>query len=138
GSERRWLFRGCEMSPWRLRRDVWQEEAGTMRILYFTQFFSPENIAGAFRARDHAVAWAEKGHDVTVFTGWPNYPAGKLFDGYVMERLGEESVDGVRVFRSQSKMQANTSFKKRIESGLSFVANGLRNTRGDSPIGKDY
>ena len=109
-----------------------------MRILYFTQFFSPENIAGAFRARDHAVAWAEKGHDVTVFTGWPNYPAGKLFDGYAMERLGEESVDGVRVFRSQSKMQANTSFKKRIESGLSFVINGLRNTRGDSPIGKDY
>ncbi|HIY84257.1 MAG TPA: glycosyltransferase family 4 protein [Candidatus Rubneribacter avistercoris] len=109
-----------------------------MRILYFTQFFSPENIAGAFRAHDHAVAWAEKGHDVTVFTGWPNYPAGKLFDGYAMERLGEESVDGVRVFRSQSKMQANTSFKKRIESGLSFVINGLRNTRGNSPIGKDY
>ena len=109
-----------------------------MKILYFTQFYSPENIAAAFRAKEHSIFWASKGHEVTVFTGWPNYPIGELLDGYVMEDLGEEFIDGVRVFRSRSKLQPNTSFAKRIEIGISFVANGLRNTRGDSPVGKDY
>ncbi|HJH43705.1 MAG TPA: glycosyltransferase family 4 protein [Rubneribacter badeniensis] len=109
-----------------------------MRILYFTQFYAPESIAAAFRAKDHAAAWVDGGHEVVVFTGWPNYPAGRLYDGYVMERLGEEVVDGVRVFRSRSKLRPNTSFRKRIESGLSFIWNGLRNTRGRSPVGKDY
>lgn len=109
-----------------------------MKILYFTQFYSPENIAAAFRAKEHSAIWASKGHKVTVFTGWPNYPTGELFDGYVMEELGEEFIDGVRVFRSRSKLRPNTSFAKRIESGISFIAHGLRNTRGNSPIGEDY
>lgn len=109
-----------------------------MRILYFTQFYAPENIAAAFRAREHAEAWAGAGHDVTVFTGWPSYPAGRLFDGYEMVPLGEELVDGVRVFRSRSRIQPNTSFGKRIGSGLSFIANGLRNLGEGSPVGADY
>lgn len=61
-----------------------------MRILYFTQFFSPENIAAAFRAKDHSDIWSDSGHDVTVFTGWPNYPTGRLYDGYDMVPLREE------------------------------------------------
>lgn len=109
-----------------------------MKILYFTQFYSPENIAAAFRAKEHSAVWVDEGHEVTIFTGWPNYPVGKLFSGYVMEKLGEEVIDGVRVFRSQLKIQPNTSFAKRIESGVSFIVNGLRNTRRDSPVGEDY
>lgn len=109
-----------------------------MRILYFTQFYSPENIAAAFRATDHARLWTDSGHDVTVFSSWPNYPAGQLFDGYEMVKLGEETIDGVRVFRSASKIMQNTSFKKRIEAGISYIANGLRNLDGESPVGDDY
>ena len=45
-----------------------------LRILYFSQFYPPESIAGAFRAAEHAEAWVERGAEVTVFTGWPNYP----------------------------------------------------------------
>ena len=98
-----------------------------MRILYFTSFYSPESIAGAFRASDHAKAWAAAGHDVTVFTGWPNYPTGRLFDGYEMVRLGDERVDDVRVLRSASAILPNTSFVNRIRGGVSFIANGWRN-----------
>lgn len=109
-----------------------------MKILYFTQFFAPENIAAAFRATDHASYWVQDGNDVTVFTGWPNYPVGKLFDGYVAAPLGEEVVGGVRLFRSLSKIQSNTSFKKRLESGISFIVNGLKNLGAKSPVGTDY
>lgn len=109
-----------------------------MRILYFTQFFAPENIAAAFRAADHSQLWCESGHDITVFTGWPNYPTGKLFAGYDMVKLGQESMNGVRVFRSAAKNQNNSSFKKRIDTGLSFVINGLKNLGPRSQVGTDY
>ncbi len=109
-----------------------------MRILYFSQFYNPESIAPAFRASDHSRIWAAEGHDVTVFTSWPNYPAGRLFDGYEMIPLCEESIDGVRVFRSASKIQPNTSFAKRIESGVSFIAGGLKNLKKNSLVGCAY
>lgn len=109
-----------------------------MRILYFSQFYEPENIAASFRATEHSHIWAHDGHEVTMFTGWPNYPTGHLFDGYEMALLREESIDGVKVFRSASKIQPNTSFAKRIESGVSFIANGMKNLRGKSPVGNDY
>lgn len=109
-----------------------------MKILYFTQFYCPENIAAAFRAKDHSDIWSASGHDVTVFTGWPNYPTGRLFDGYDMVSLREERIGRVRVFRSASKIQPNTSFRKRIESGISFILGGLKNLGSESPIGSDY
>lgn len=110
-----------------------------MKILYFTQFYTPENIAAAFRAADHAKIWTNAGHDVTVFTGWPNYPTGNLFPGYNMIRLGRELDEGVRVFRSASDIQSNTTFTNRIRSGLSFVAGGWRNlVEKNSPVGTDY
>lgn len=109
-----------------------------MRVLYFSHFYSPENIAAAFRATDHSHIWTQEGHEVTVFTGWPNYPTGRLFDGYEMVSLREEAVGGVRVFRSASKIRPNTSLIRRIESGASFIVNGLKNLRQKSPVGCDY
>lgn len=98
-----------------------------MNILYFTQFYSPESIAGAFRAADHAKLWVQEGHDVTVFTGWPNYPAGKIFDGYEVGALAEEHDGSVRILRSRSLIRPNTSFRKRVISGTSFLAYGALN-----------
>ena len=49
-----------------------------MRILILTQYFWPES----FRINDLAIALKERGHEVTIFTGKPNYPKGKFSDGY--------------------------------------------------------
>ena len=49
------------------------------KILYVSQFYPPENIASAFRAHEHAQKWSQDGHDVTIMTGWPNYPLGRIF-----------------------------------------------------------
>jgi glycosyltransferase involved in cell wall biosynthesis len=49
-----------------------------MRILVLTQYFWPEN----FRINDVVEGLASRGHAVTVYTGLPNYPTGKLFDGF--------------------------------------------------------
>ena len=41
----------------------------------------------------------ERGHEVTVLTALPNYPEGKIFEGYRRRVLVEERVDGMRIVR---------------------------------------
>lgn len=50
-----------------------------MRILVVSQYFWPEN----FRINDLSASLREKGHEVTVLTGEPNYPDGDKFDFYL-------------------------------------------------------
>jgi len=49
-----------------------------VKVLILSQYFWPEN----FRINDVAAGLAERGHAVTVYTGQPNYPGGRFFDGY--------------------------------------------------------
>ena len=49
-----------------------------MRVLVLSQYFYPEN----FRINDLSIALRERGFEVTVLSGMPNYPGGKLFDNY--------------------------------------------------------
>lgn len=98
-----------------------------MKILYFSQFYTPESIAAAFRAADNARIWSENGHDVTVFTGYPNYPTGKIFDGYDAKLLTEEDHGNVRVLRSKLIAKPNTNMISRLQNALSFFFFGLTN-----------
>ena len=64
-----------------------------MRILYLTQWFEPEpNIVKGIafvRALENA------GHAVTVVTGFPNYPTGRIYPGYRLRWIQHERIDGV-------------------------------------------
>lgn len=51
---------------------------GSMNILVVTQYFWPENM----RINDLVRDLSEKGHQVTVLTGWPNYPEGEVFERF--------------------------------------------------------
>ena len=66
-----------------------------MRILIVTQYFWPEN----FRVNDLAEALAGHGHQVTVLTGLPNYPAGRFFEGYGYFGPYREQRGNVRIVR---------------------------------------
>lgn len=64
-----------------------------MRILVISQYFWPEN----FRINDLVTEFAARGHDVTVLTGYPNYPSGAVFPEFKaapesFARLGEVRV----------------------------------------------
>ncbi len=67
-----------------------------MRILIVTQYFWPEN----FRINDLCDALIERGHDVTVYTGLPNYPEGSFFKGYGLKGPYHENKGKVKVIRS--------------------------------------
>lgn len=49
-----------------------------MRLLVVSQYFWPEN----FRVNDLVTEIAGRGHQVTVLTGYPNYPSGQVFPAY--------------------------------------------------------
>lgn len=67
-----------------------------MRILVITQYFWPEN----FRINDLTLGLKERGHEVTVLTGLPNYPKGKFFKGYSFFKKKDEFFHGIEVIRS--------------------------------------
>lgn len=66
-----------------------------MKILIVSQYFWPED----FRINDLALGLRERGHEVAVFTGKPNYPGGRLFPGYGFFGRTVEDYQGVRVMR---------------------------------------
>lgn len=70
-----------------------------MRILIVSQFFPPEMGAPAGRFYDFALRWIAEGHQVTVITGMPNFPAGVIHDEYRGRRWYTETIDGVTVKR---------------------------------------
>ena len=66
-----------------------------MRVLIVSQYFWPET----FIINDVAVGLRERGHEVTVLTGLPNYPHGRYFKGYGLRGPFAEDYRGVDVVR---------------------------------------
>lgn len=90
-----------------------------MRILYLAQFFEPEPmIKGAKFVR----ALMARGHEVEVVTGFPNYPVGKLYDGYRLRLHQVETIEGVTIHRVPLYPSHGRSSLGRILNYLTYVA----------------
>ncbi len=66
-----------------------------MNILIVTQYFWPEQ----FGINELAKRLKSRGHNVSVLTGFPNYPGGKLYDGYRLSWKMIEHYEGIKVTR---------------------------------------
>ncbi|WP_069133137.1 glycosyltransferase family 4 protein [Rhodohalobacter halophilus] len=92
-----------------------------MKILFITDNFPPEVNAPATRTYEHAIEWVEEGAEVTVLTCNPNFPQGKIYDGYKNRIKQVEHIDGIKVVRLWSYMSANQGFVKRTLDYMSFA-----------------
>lgn len=95
-----------------------------MHILFLSDNFPPEVNAPASRTHEHCRQWVRAGHEVTVITCAPNFPRGKVFDGYRNRLWQAETIDGIRVIRVWSFITANEGFARRVLDYLSFMASG--------------
>ena len=95
-----------------------------MHILFLSDNFPPEVNAPASRTHEHCRLWAAAGHQVTVVTCAPNFPKGRVFDGYRNALWQQETIDGIRVIRVWSYITANEGFARRVLDYLSFMAAG--------------
>ena len=91
-----------------------------MKILFLTDNFPPEVNAPASRTYDHAREWVKAGHEVTIITCAPNFPKGKVYQGYKNKWRQEEMMDGIKVIRVWSYIAANKGFIKRTLDFISF------------------
>lgn len=66
-----------------------------MRILFVSSYYDPE----PFRVSDVARDLKNRGHDVTVLTSLPNYPAGRFYEGYDLRGPFRETLDGIPIVR---------------------------------------
>lgn len=94
-------------------------------MLIVTQYFPPE--MGAPQARLYELAKRLKGigHEITIITGMPNYPTGKIFDGYKYKLRKIESMDGIRIVRTCLYPSKSSKTIPRLLSYMSFGLSSL-------------
>lgn len=94
-----------------------------MRLLYLTQWFDPE--PGVVKGSDFVKRLIADGYDVTVVTGIPNYPTGKVYPGYRIRPFQTEKMGGLTVHRLPLYPSHSTSAVGRIVNFLTFFASAL-------------
>ena len=93
-----------------------------MHVLFLTDNFPPEVNAPASRTFEHCREWVkERDCEVTVITCAPNFPRGRVFEGYKNKLFQVECVEGIRVVRVWSFITSNEGTFKRILDYLSFM-----------------
>ena len=91
-----------------------------LRLLVFTQYFWPEN----FRINELAQSLTSSGLEVSVLTGKPNYPEGRVFSGYRAIGIQEENYGGVAIVRVPILPRGTKSAVRLLLNYLSFVFSG--------------
>lgn len=88
-----------------------------MKILIVCQHFYPEN----FRINDICFELVKKGHDVTVLTGLPNYPQGKVLKEYKYFKNRSQCINGVKIKRCSLVGRGTSVFRM----GLNYMCFAL-------------
>ncbi|MGN6849825.1 MAG: glycosyltransferase family 4 protein [Sphingomicrobium sp.] len=94
-----------------------------MRILYVSQWFEPEPNNSKTEAFLNGLV--AEGAQLTVLTGFPNYPGGKLYPGYRIRPFQSETLMGFEVHRVPLYPSHSRSSIGRIANYLSFFLSSL-------------
>nr|WP_249209278.1 glycosyltransferase family 4 protein [Magnetospirillum sulfuroxidans] len=89
--------------------------------MFLTENFPPETNAAATRVYERALYWEKAGHQVTILTCAPNFPQGKVYDGWENRWRQVQMMDGLRVVRVKTYISANEGFAKRTADFVSFM-----------------
>lgn len=91
-----------------------------MRIVIFSQYFWPEN----FPINNLCESLVARDVEVEVLTGKPNYPQGRIFDGYRASGCMRQEYRGARIVRIPLSPRGKGAFRLALNY-LSFVVSGL-------------
>jgi hypothetical protein len=81
--------------------------------------------APASRTYEHCREWVKAGHEVTVMTCTPNFPKGKVYEGYKNRLWQSETMDGIHVVRVWSYIVANEGFFRRTLDYVSYMISAI-------------
>ena len=90
-------------------------------VLIVTQYYKPEPGAPQIRLSNMARRLKEKGVNVRVLTGMPNYPTGKIHDGYRGKLTSTEEIEGIPLRRVWLYPAAGRGAVRRLANYISFT-----------------
>lgn len=97
-----------------------------MHILLLSQYFPPEAGSAAAKIAEMAHYLVGRGHQVSIVSQVPCYPAGVVYPGYEGAWFRRERHDGVRITRTWSYASPERSkFKPRLLNYATFMATAL-------------
>lgn len=93
-----------------------------MKILVAGQHFYPEN----FRINDLCFELVKRGHEVTVLTGLPNYPEGKVLKEYKWFRNRKQMINGVKIIRCSLIGRGKSALRMALNYAWFFTFGSLK------------
>ena len=88
------------------------------RLALLTQWYDPEP---ALKGMLFAQQLSSRGYKVKVITGFPNYPGGKIYDGYKIKLFARESNGPIEIIRLPLYPSHSNSKLGRIANYISFM-----------------
>ncbi|MBE8992263.1 glycosyltransferase family 4 protein [Nostoc sp. LEGE 12450] len=105
-----------------------------MHILIYSYNYHPEPIGIAPLMTELAEGLVNRGHEVRVITGMPNYPQREIYDGYRGQWYVTEQKNGVTIQRSYIRIKSKPNLLDRLLLELSFIFTSLPQAfRGERP-----
>jgi len=95
-----------------------------MRLAIHTQYYPPEMGAPQARLSELAARFVARGHEVLVLTAMPNYPLGRVHEGYG-GLLRREELANTRLIRTYIYPSKSVSMLPRLWNYFSFVFSSL-------------
>jgi glycosyltransferase involved in cell wall biosynthesis len=93
-----------------------------MKILVVSQYYDPEPI---YIPASVARGLASRGHEVTVVTGFPNYPEGRIYRGFRQSLRRKQSDGSVTVIRTPLWISHSVNPIGRLLNYFSFALSSL-------------
>ena len=91
-----------------------------MHLTILTQYYPPETGAPQARLSELTQRYTSDGHKVTILTAMPNYPLGKVYEGYG-GFFRREQRDGAEIIRTFIYPTQKADFFNRLSNYFSFV-----------------
>ncbi|WP_205297690.1 glycosyltransferase family 4 protein [Pantoea sp. Cy-639] len=89
-----------------------------LKVLVVTQYFWPENM----RINDLVRDFVDRGHEVTVLTGIPNYPEGEVFADYQRDPQRFATYHGAQVVRVPMRVRGKGSLRLVLNYASFFLS----------------
>ena len=96
-----------------------------MHILIITNYFEPESGAAAVRLTRLAKQLQAHGHQITVLTSLPNYPHGRIYEGYRRKFVVVRNYDGIRVIYTWLLTTTSPRINRKLISQMSFMLTAI-------------
>jgi glycosyltransferase involved in cell wall biosynthesis len=104
-----------------------------VRITFLTHYFPPEVGAAPLRIAALARGLAATGMEVTVHTGFPHYPAGRIQPPYRNRPWLVEHDEGVRIVRSAVYATPNRGTVRRLLNHAALAGSALATAKASGP-----